>query len=160
MPSSLTRSFGVGPHLQSLHQVTNANRPQQALRHEHQLRKTCACKVTGRNMHLHVHHRVRCLAPCLHIKRNPPRDAPRYRATTQIPWKSTAALLKVEPLGAFICGVDAHDRPTISRYFSHQILIQVVQYLVINATVRYLRRPNTYSEKETGNQTSPSSAPA
>jgi hypothetical protein len=39
------------------------------------------------------------------------------------------ALLNIDPLWFIICGGSAQDRTPISRYFSHQILTQVVQYL-------------------------------
>jgi hypothetical protein len=42
---------------------------------------------------------------------------------------STVALLSIVPLGAIVCGENTQDRSATSRYFSHQILAQVVQYL-------------------------------
>jgi hypothetical protein len=39
----------------------------------------------------------------------------------------TIALLNIEPLAAFICRGNTQDCSAISRYFSHQILTQVVQ---------------------------------
>jgi hypothetical protein len=39
------------------------------------------------------------------------------------------ALLNIVPLGTIICGVNTQDCSAISRYFSHQTLTQVVQYL-------------------------------
>jgi hypothetical protein len=41
----------------------------------------------------------------------------------------TVALLITEPLGPIICGGHTADRYATYRYFSQQILIQVVQYL-------------------------------
>jgi hypothetical protein len=40
--------------------------------------------------------------------------------------RTTVALLNMVPLGTVICGGDTQDRSAISRYFSHQILTQVV----------------------------------
>jgi hypothetical protein len=41
----------------------------------------------------------------------------------------SVALLNNVPIGAIICGENTQDCLAISRYFSHQILAQVVQYL-------------------------------
>jgi hypothetical protein len=42
---------------------------------------------------------------------------------------TTVALLSIVPLGAIIRGGNSRDRSAVSRYFSHEILTQVVQYL-------------------------------
>jgi hypothetical protein len=53
----------------------------------------------------------------------------------------TVALLNIEPLGTIICGENTQDRSMISRYFSHQILTRVVQYLArLRYAVYLLRR--------------------
>jgi hypothetical protein len=48
---------------------------------------------------------------------------------------ANVALLNIEPLGTIICGANNQDRSAIFRYFPHQILTQVVQYL---ARLRYV----------------------
>jgi hypothetical protein len=57
-------------------------------------------------------------------------------------WRSLwmVALLNIVPLGTIIYGENTQDGSEISRYFSHQILTQVVQYLARLRSLVWLTR--------------------